>query len=176
MTLWYLFLAFLVPSIVAYGGGPSAIPLIQHEVVDRYHFLTMEGFGQILALANALPGPIATKLAGYIGYQVAGGWGAVVALFATVAPSLAAMIMLLGLLYRFKDSPKAKSFTQLVKPTVAILLLVVGIQFFVVSIDSVGMVQTLMIGAVSWVVLEKWKLHPVWMIGLSLLYGAFVLS
>lgn len=49
-------------------------------------------FADILALANALPGPSATKLAGYISYQQ-GGTG----MFASVAPSLAAMIALLQL-------------------------------------------------------------------------------
>ncbi len=106
LDLWYLFLAFLIPGILGYGGGPASIPLIEHEVVKNYEFLTTTEFGEILALGNALPGPIATKLAGYIGYHVAGTPGAIVALIATIVPSLVAMILLLGLIMKFKDSPK----------------------------------------------------------------------
>lgn len=70
-------------------------------------------FADILALANALPGPSATKLAGYISYQQ-GGTG----MFASVAPSLAAMIALLQLVYKFKDSPKVKQMTNYIRPAV----------------------------------------------------------
>ncbi len=103
MIYWEIFLAFFIPGIVGYGGGPSSIPLIQAEVVDRYGWFTVSEFGEILAVGNALPGPIATKMAGYIGYEVGGIVGSFVALFATVAPSLIAMLFLLGILLKFKD-------------------------------------------------------------------------
>jgi len=37
-----LFMAFFVSNILGYGGGPASIPLIQKEVVDRYHWLTVK--------------------------------------------------------------------------------------------------------------------------------------
>ncbi|WP_311946470.1 chromate transporter [Halomonas piscis] len=63
-------------------------------------------------LVNALPSPIATKMAGYIGYDVAGVLGALIAIFATVAPSLLLMLIALGTLYRYRDSIKVKSMSQ----------------------------------------------------------------
>lgn len=75
-----LFMAFFVSNILGYGGGPASIPLIQKEVVDRYHWLTVKEFSEMLAIGNALPGPIATKMAGFIGYQQAGILGSVIAL------------------------------------------------------------------------------------------------
>lgn len=56
--------------MLGYGGGPGSIPLIHKEVVDKYEWMSDEDFGDLLALANTLPGPIATKLAGYIGHRV----------------------------------------------------------------------------------------------------------
>ena len=88
------------------------IPLIQTELVDHYQWYTVEEFGQMLAVANTLPGPIVTKMAGLAGYELGGVGGAFVALFATVAPSLVAMILLLGVLYKFKDSPRVKRMTS----------------------------------------------------------------
>lgn len=66
LDLWYLFLAFFIPGIVGYGGGPAIIPLIEIEVVQRYEFMTRQEFGEVLAMGNALPGPIATKMAGIL--------------------------------------------------------------------------------------------------------------
>ncbi|MFS8580046.1 MAG: chromate transporter, partial [Novibacillus thermophilus] len=108
MIYWHIFSAFFIANILGYGGGPATIPLVQREVVNRYGWMNTEEFGEVLALGNALPGPIATKMAGYIGFEQAGLLGAVVALFATVAPSLMIMIAFLQILHRFKDSPKVQ--------------------------------------------------------------------
>lgn len=172
MIYWHIFLAFFIPGIVGYGGGPSSIPLIQVEVVERYGWLTTEEFAEILALGNALPGPIATKMAGYIGYQVGGYLGAFIALLATVGPSLLAMILLLGLLYKFKDSPKVKRMTALIKPTIAVLLGILGFQFFFSSWTTSGELQTILLGGISLLLMEKWKVHPAYVIAGALIFGA----
>jgi chromate transporter len=94
MLYWQIFLAFFIPNIIGYGGGPPSIPLVQAEVVDHYGWMTNAQFSQILALANSLPGPIATKLAGYIGYEIGGVWGAIIGLFASMGPTVIAMLLL----------------------------------------------------------------------------------
>jgi chromate transporter len=172
---WHLFLAFLIPGIVGYGGGPASIPLIEIEVVERYEWLTVEEFAELLALGNALPGPIATKMAGYVGYEMGGFFGAFIALFATVAPSLIAMVCLLGLLYKFKDSPKVKRMTKLIRPTIAVLLAVLAYQFFFSSWESSGVYHTIFLVVVSFFLLEKVKVHPAYVIAGSLLYGALII-
>ncbi|KAF9113979.1 hypothetical protein BGX30_006751 [Mortierella sp. GBA39] len=63
-------------GILGYGGGPSTVPLIRHEAVSRYRWMADEEFGEVLAIANTLPGPIATKLAAYLGYRLKGTLGA----------------------------------------------------------------------------------------------------
>ncbi|WP_100371771.1 chromate transporter [Bacillus sp. FJAT-45037] len=176
MTYWELFVAFFIPGIVGYGGGPASIPLIQTEVVERYGWLTVEEFAELLAIANALPGPIATKMAGYIGYEIGGVLGASVALFATIAPSLMIMIFLLGLLYKFKNSPRVKRMTGLIKPTIAILLGVLAFQFFDASLTHSGWFQTIFLIVVSWLLLERWKVHPAFVIAGALVYGALFLG
>jgi chromate transporter len=173
---WKIFLAFFIPGILGYGGGPSSIPLIENEVVDRYGWLTVREFSEVLALGNSLPGPIATKMAGYIGYQEGGILGAIVGVFATVAPSLVLMITLLGLLYKFKDSPKVKKMTLYVKPAIAVMLGVMAFNFFSGSYLDIGVGQTLFLIAASYVLLEKIKVHPAFVIMGALGYGAVFLS
>ncbi len=130
----------------------------------------------MLALANALPGPIATKMAGYIGYEVAGALGSTVALLATIVPSLLAMILLLGLLTKYKDSPKVKRITAYVRPIIAVLMGFLTFQFFDSSVESAGWVQTIVLVGVSLFLLEKLKIHPAWVVAGSLIYGAVFLS
>ncbi|MBM7655389.1 chromate transporter [Neobacillus cucumis] len=176
MIYLQIFFAFFVPNIVGYGGGPASIPLIEHEVVNRYGWVTTSEFSEILALGNSLPGPIATKMAGYIGFEVGGAIGAVIAEFATIAPSLILMIVLLQLIFRHKDSPRVKRLSKIVVPTVAILMAGLTFDFFQTSISSNGVLQTIIIAIISLLLLEKWKVHPAFVIVGGLAYGAMFLS
>lgn len=175
MIYWQLFLAFFVPGIIGYGGGPSSIPLVENEVVGHYEWMTVSQFSEVLAIANALPGPIATKLAGYVGYQQAGILGVLVAEFASVGPSLILMLGLLGLLYKYKDSPKVKRLTQYVRPAIAVLLGVMAFSFFSESVKGAGTWQTIILIVASFLLMEKWKVHPAFVIVGSLVYGAVFL-
>jgi chromate transporter len=176
MIYWELFLAFFIPGIVGYGGGPAFITLIQHEVVDRYGWFSVEEFGKVLALGNALPGPIATKIAGFIGYQLGGITGSSIALFATVAPSLLAMLLLMGVLYKFKDSPRVKKMTALIRPTIAVLLGVIALQFIQAGYVKAGIWHTAFLIGISLLLMEKWKVHPALVIAGTLVYGGVVLG
>jgi chromate transporter len=175
MIYWQLFLAFFVPGIIGYGGGPSSIPLVENEVVGHYEWMTVSQFSEVLAIANALPGPIATKLAGYVGYQQAGILGVLVAEFASVGPSLILMLGLLGLLYKYKDSPKVKRLTQYVRPAIAVLLGVMAFSFFSESVKGAGTWQTIILIVASFLLMKKWKVHPAFVIVGSLVYGAVFL-
>lgn len=55
-----------------------------------------EEFGNVLALGNSLPGPIMTKMAGYIGYRIGGFTGMIGALIAAVLPTVLLMIALIS--------------------------------------------------------------------------------
>jgi len=123
--LWELFVSFGRAGLFGFGGGPSMIPLIQVEVVDLRGWLTREAFLDAFAFGNALPGPIATKLAGYVGYQVAGIPGALVGLLAITAPTILLMLALGGLYLRFRERALVQRFLAGVRPVVVALLALV---------------------------------------------------
>ncbi|UFU01422.1 chromate transporter [Radiobacillus kanasensis] len=176
MKYWHIFLAFFIPGIVGYGGGPASIPLVEKEVVDRYHWLTVSDFSEMLAMGNALPGPIATKMAGFIGFEQGGILGAWIAVFATVAPSLILMVILLSILQKHKQSPKVKKMTALIRPTIALLLGAMAVSFFQTSYEGIGVWQSVGLIVVSYLLLERIKLHPAFVILMALGYGALFLS
>ncbi|MCO7127683.1 chromate transporter [Sporolactobacillus shoreicorticis] len=176
MILWKIFLAFFIPGILGYGGGPASIPLIENEVVGHYHWMTVSEFSNILAFGNALPGPIATKMAGYIGYEVAGIPGALVALFATIAPSLILLIALLKLLERFKDSPKVKWLTLLIRPIIVVMLGMMAYNFFATSLQSSGWLPLILIAAASFVLMQRFRIHPAFVIAGALAIGAIFMG
>jgi chromate transporter len=138
--------------------------------------MTVKEFSEMLAMGNALPGPIATKMAGYIGYQQGGILGGIVGVFATVAPSMIMMFALLGLLMKHKESPKVKRLTNYVRPVIAVLLGIMTYDFLFSSYENAGIWQTLFIGLVSYLLMGKFKVHPAYVIAGALLYGGVVLA
>ena len=117
-----LFLVFSKVGLLAWGGGPSMIPLMQQEVLAQ-GWLTPEGFIDALALGNALPGPIATKMSIYVGWEQAGFLGALAAVSGTIAVSGVLMIILALFLLGRKDLPLINSALTAVRPAVIGLLI-----------------------------------------------------
>ena len=175
MTLWHLAVAFFVANILGYGGGPSTIPLMESQIVSHYHFMSSIAFANLLALANALPGPVATKIAAAVGYQQAGVVGALVALLVTVLPSAIALIFLVRLLNRYRGSSVVRGMTMLVMPVIAVLLFLLTWEVARNAIHFIGWWQTLGIAGVSAVLLFWRKWHPVFVIIAAFLYGGLVL-
>lgn len=175
-TWWELFWGFFVANVLGYGGGPASIPLMQEEVVDHYGWMTTEQFGDVLAVGNALPGPIATKIAAFVGYEVSGWPGFIIATFATIVPSAVALILLLSLLNKYRSSNVVKGMTLLVQPVIAVLMILLTWEMGIVSAEAINMWQTLMIAAISLFILTKTKIHPAFVILLAFVYGAVVLS
>lgn len=176
MIYWEIFKANFIANLLGYGGGPATIPLLEIEVVSRYKWYTVNEFSEMVALGNGLPGPIATKLGGYIGFDQGGILGSVIGLFATVAPSMIMMIVLLGILLKYKNSQKVIKLTQYVRPTIGVLLAVMTYNFFFTSYEGIGIIHTMLIGVVSLFALQKWKISPVFVVLGALLYGAVLLG
>ncbi|TKH07529.1 chromate transporter [Peribacillus simplex] len=172
MIYLHIFWVFFITNILGYGGGPATIPLIQKEVVERFKWMTTQEFNEALAMGNALPGPIAPKMAGYIGFHEGGYLGSFLAVFATVAPSLILMIGLMGILYKFRTSPRVKRMTLYVKPTIAVLLGVMAFQSFYDSYFQIEIGHILFLGIGSYLLMEKIKIHPGLVVLASLVYGA----
>lgn len=168
-----IFTAFFRIGILGFGGGPSAIPLVHQETVKKYKWMNEEEFADTLAIANAMPGPIATKMGGYIGYRVAGIVGCLVALFATVVPTALAMIFLLQLLQQFKDIPWVQHMSASVVPVVAVMLATMTWDFIRKSGQTLGWVKGLVIIVGSLLLMEGLNIHPAILI-LILIISVFI--
>lgn len=166
-----IILAFLIPGLVGYGA--LELPLIEHIVVNDYGWMTVSEFSHILSFSNSLPGPNIAKVAAYIGYLQAGIIGVIIAVVVLFAPSLIITIALLNVLYKHKDSPRIQRLTLFVRPTVIVLMGLLACQFIDASYHQLGWVQTIILMLVSFVLLEKVKLHPCFVILGMFFVGVF---
>lgn len=157
--------------MLGYGGGPSSIPLIHREVVERYRWITDEEFSDILALGNTLPGPIATKMAGYIGNRVGGLTGSINAVIATIIPTVVLMICLIGFLATYSNSPVVQGITSAIIPVVGVMLGSLAYKFFKQSKEKMGWMQMLLLSCISLIAIQLVNLHPAIIIGGLLIYS-----
>lgn len=178
-AVFELFVSFARITLFGFGGGPSMIPLVRAEVVEGRGWLTPEAFLDAFAFGNALPGPIVTKLAFYIGHQVAGWPGAAAALLGATLPTLLLMLVVLGLLMRAKNNAALQAAIAGIRPIVVALLLLVAWDFAPAALGSLAAFEEVWlrwaIAAVSLVATLRSKLHPVLLIvaggALGVLFG-----
>jgi chromate transporter len=168
-----LSIAMFRTGMLGYGGGPATVPLIRYEAVTRYQWMNNDEFGEVLAIANALPGPIATKLAAYLGYQRKGTIGAIVGVLAHIMPSCIAMVALFSLISFFKSSSIISGMIAAVVPVVCVMLGIMAYEFGEKAVKGLGKIVGVGFFLISFLLLQTLKLHPAIVIILFLLYGAF---
>jgi len=100
-----LFWEFIKIGAFTFGGGYAMIPLIERGIVTKYHWLTMEQFTDLIAIAEMTPGPIAINSATFVGYKVAKFWGAVVATMGVVLPSFLIIWAIASVFFQFQNNP-----------------------------------------------------------------------
>lgn len=164
--LWELFVSFARSSLLGFGGGPSMVLLIQSEAVELRGWLDAAEFLDAYAFANALPSPIATKLAAFVGFHVAGWPGALAALVGVSLPTALIMVVAASFLMRNRESPVLAAILGGIRPAVVALLLYV-VWDFMPAVFGTTPEQWLrewyvvLIAVVALYLLVRRKTHPV---------------
>ena len=117
-VLLQLFLSYLKIGFFGFGGGYAMLSLIHSEVVVRNGWLTNGEFSDIVAISQMTPGPIAINSATYIGYEVAGVLGSVVATVAVCLPALTIMMLITRFFLRLRDNRYVKGVVMGMRPVV----------------------------------------------------------
>ena len=110
MIYWQLILVYLKIGMFGFGGGYAMLSLIQYEVVDHHHWLTLQQFTDVVAISQMTPGPIGINSATYVGYAVTQSvWGAVVTTIAVCLPSFILVLLISYFFVKCKDNKYIKA-------------------------------------------------------------------
>lgn len=99
-----LLIDFLQIGLFSIGGGYAVIPLIQEHVVDLRGWLTIHEFTDIITISQMTPGPLAVNTSTFVGLQVGGIFGAVVATLGCVFSGFTVSLLLCRCFDRYKKS------------------------------------------------------------------------
>jgi chromate transporter len=83
--------AFKVGAL-SYGGGFVIVPLMQHDAVNTYHWMTGAQFLNAVALGQITPGPVVLTVA-VVGYAAGGVAGGLLATLIAFAPSFCFVLL-----------------------------------------------------------------------------------
>ena len=141
MILLQLFLSFVQIGLFSIGGGYVAIPLIQSQTVDLHHWLTAEQFMDLATIAEMTPGPIAINAATFVGNQVAGIPGALVATAGVILPSCIFVTVLAWLYKRFRKMALMQGVLKSLRPAVVAMIFAAGLGILLATLFSNGTIS-----------------------------------
>ena len=109
--LWQIAWFFTKAGAFVFGSGLAIVPFLYGGVVKEYAWLNEQQFLDAVAVAMITPGPVVITV-GFIGYLVAGVWGAVVAALATFLPCYLFTVIPAPYFKKYGKHPGIKAFVD----------------------------------------------------------------
>jgi len=128
-----LFWSFFQIGLFSIGGGYAAMPLIQNQVVDINKWITMTEFADLITIAEMTPGPIAINSSTFVGTQIAGLPGALVATFGCILPSSIIVLTLAYFYYKYKKLTLVQGVLSGLRPAVVALIASAGLSILILA-------------------------------------------
>ena len=178
--LLWLFKANVIISCLAVGGGYVVIPLIKKQFIDDKKAFSFDTLMEMAAVAQSTPGAIAINLAALTGYKIAGLTGAVVATFSCVISGFVISLISYGFFCRHRDSRLIMAILQGLKAVATGLIGSAGAGILLLALTGHNQLSgsiaqfdfwALLIAVFSIILLRKFKMNPVWVLGLSATAG-----
>jgi chromate transporter len=160
----------VVVNALTIGGGFVMLPMLQKELVEKYHWITNQEFMDAIAVGQLTPGPL-TVMNAFIGYKIHGLSGSVLAMIFSYLPSIIIVILAAKFYYAYKDSVIVYSSFKGIKSAVIGLLGAVAI-----SLGTTSLVDfpTFGIAIISFAVISFTKTDPTIVIIGSGVLGALI--
>jgi chromate transporter len=136
-----------------FGSGLAIVPFLYGGVVTEHRWLNDKQFVDAVAVAMITPGPVVITV-GFIGYLIAGFWGACVAALATFLPCYLFTVIPAPYFKRYGRLPAVKAFVDGI--TAAAIGAITG-AVIVIAKRSIVDVPTAVLAVVTLAVLWKFK-------------------
>lgn len=182
---WQLFLSTFKLSACTFGGGFIIIPLMRKRFVEGLHWIEEEEMLDLTAIAQSSPGSIALNAATFVGIQVAGLPGALIATIGCIFPSCVIVMTLAYVYYRFRGLSIVQGVLAGLRPAVIAMIASAGISLLILALygqrtlpadlGSFDLIA-LVIFLAGFFVLRKWKPSPIKVMAGAALAGVVLYS
>lgn len=158
-----LFLSFLEVGLFSIGGGYAAIPIIQNQVVEKYAWLSLNEFTDLITIAEMTPGPIAVNSATFVGIKIAGILGAIVSTLAVILPSLFIVSILANLYFKYRNIDFMQKILGIIRPVIVALIASAGLAILINVIYAESKINfiSLSLFILCFISIRKTKINPI---------------
>ena len=118
-----IFLTFSRVGAFTFGGGYSMLPIVQREVVERRGWVSEQEVLDFYSISQVMPGIIAVNTSIFIGNQVKGWRGGVLAALGVAFPSLIIIMVIAAFIANFVDLPAVQDAFAGIRACVFVLIL-----------------------------------------------------
>src|SRR6478735_349010 len=127
---------FLRLGTTAFGGPAAHIALMRHEVVVEREWIDDREYGQLIGLANLVPGPNSTEVAMHVGRVRAGWRGLLVVGITFIVPAFLMMLGLAWFYVHYGTRPRFESALAGISAVVVVLVVQAILQLSRTSLRS----------------------------------------
>ena len=166
-SLANIFWVFAKAGAFVFGSGLAIVPFLYGELVQTHGWLGDRQFLDAVAVAMITPGPVVITVA-FIGYLVAGTWGMTVAAVAVFLPVYLFVVIPAPYFRRHRDQPIVKTFVEGV--SAAATGAIAGAAYVLATRALIDW-PTALIALTTFVVLARWKISELWVIGAAAIVG-----
>ena len=132
--LLQMFFAFIQVGLFSVGGGYAAIPLIQNQIVDIHHLMSLGEFTDLITIAEMTPGPISINSASFVGTRLAGLPGAVICTLGCILPSFCICLLLAHFYYKYRKFSGVQTVLAALRPSVVALIASAGLSILILGL------------------------------------------
>lgn len=158
--LWQLTVFFFKVGALIFGSGMVLFAFIQHDVVERFGWLSQQQLIDAITVGQMSPGPVSSS-ATFIGYLVSGLPGAVLATLGIFLPSFIIVALVGPFIPRLRQSRIAQAFLKGVNAAVVALILSISLVLFKAAIVDGWTLILMILGIVA---LLRFKLDTFWLV------------
>lgn len=112
LTLFYV---CFIMGLTCFGGGYAMIPVMEREFVTKRKYVDEKDMGDIVSLAQSLPGLISFNAVILIAYRKAGILGAICAVLGLMIPSLVVITLVVLIYEKIEDNKWVNAALQGIK-------------------------------------------------------------
>ncbi len=165
-----IFWLFAKAGAVVFGSGLAIVPFMYGELVQTRAWLTDREFLDAVAVAMITPGPVVITVA-FVGYLVAGPWGMCAAALGVFLPVYLFVVLPAPYFRRHRDQPIVKGFVEGVS---AAATGAIGGAAYVLATRAIVDLLTAAIALGTILVLWRWRISELWLIGAAALAGLLI--